>query len=115
MRPIRFLIDLPWWAGLLIFLAGNRLVSTWYATGLAVCLFGAWTYSKLLPARKEPAIGFALVGFPLFFLVMLIPDSVRFELPVLELLNGLSARALYGIRASLGIGVGFFAFMGARP
>jgi hypothetical protein len=48
MRPIRYLLDLPWWAGLLIFLGGNWLTPNLYPAGMPVALFGAWTFSKLL-------------------------------------------------------------------
>jgi hypothetical protein len=75
MRPIHFLFDLPWWTGLLVFLLGNLMVSHWYIVGLPICLFGAWTFSKLLPPVDHPEVGFAIIGFPLFFLAMLIPNG----------------------------------------
>ncbi len=114
MRPIRYILDLPWWVGLLIFLIGNLLVEHWYIVGLPVCLFGAWTFSKLLKPTESSDVGPAIVGFPLFFLVMLIPNQFSFETVVLDLLNDMSETVLFGIRAALGIGVGFIAFQGVR-
>ncbi len=114
MRPIRYLLDLPWWIGLLIFLLGNLLVGHWYIIGLPVCLFGAWTFSKLLTPEDSPEIGCAIVGFPLFFLVMLIPHQFAFETSWASWMNGASPKFLFGIRAALGIGVGFIAFRGVR-
>jgi len=108
------LLDLPWWVGLLIFLLGNLIVSHWYIVGLPVCLFGAWTYSKLLPQVDDPTVGCAIVGFPLFFLTMLIPDQFTFENEWFAFMNGTSAKFLFGVRAALGIGVGFLAFQGVR-
>jgi hypothetical protein len=114
MRPIRYLFDLPWWTGLLIFLMGNLVVPHWYIPGLFVCLFGGWTFSKLLPPVEDPELFPAVVGFPLFFLIMLIPDKFAFTTPGLDLMNAISPKILYGIRAALGIGVGFIAFQGVR-
>jgi hypothetical protein len=114
MRPIRYLLDLPWWTGLLIFLLGNAMVPYWYIGGLPICLFGAWTFSKLLPPVDHPEVGLAIIGFPLFFLAMLIPDQFAFQSALLDLLNAASPKVLFGIRAALGIGVGFLAFQGVR-
>lgn len=114
MRPIRYLFDLPWWVGLIIFLLGNLIVAHWYIVGLPVCLFGAWTYSKLLPPSDEPNVFAAIVGFPLFFLTMLIPDAFSFDSLLVSWLNGITETVLFGIRAALGIGVGFLAFQGVR-
>lgn len=114
MRPIRYILDLPWWIGLIIFLLGNLIVGHYYIVGMPVCLFGAWTFSKLLAPEDYPEVGFAIVGFPLFFLVMLIPYQVAFEAPWGSWLNGVSSKILFGVRAALGIGVGFIAFRGVR-
>lgn len=114
MRPIRFLIDLPWWTGLVIFLVGNLIVGHSYVLGLPVCLFGAWTFSKLLPPRDYPDVSLAIVGFPLFFLVMLIPARFTFSNTLVFWLNDTSPTVLFGIRAALGIGVGFSTFQGIR-
>lgn len=114
MRPIRYLLDLPWWAGLVIFMAGNWLAPHSYIVGVPVCLFGAWTFSKLLKPNDYAEVGNAIVGFPMFFLVMLIPDKFSFETLILDLLNQLGSTATYGIRAALGIMTGFIAFQGVR-
>lgn len=114
MRPIRYVLDLPWWIGLIIFLVGNLIVGHWYVPGVPVCLFGAWTFSKLLTPEDYPEVGFAVVGFPLFFLVMLIPHQFSFEASWASWLNYMSSNVLFGVRAALGIGVGFLAFRGVR-
>ena len=114
MRPIRYLLDLPWWAGLVIFLLGNMVAASCYVVGLPVCLFGTWTYSKLLAADDDPVVGCAMIGFPLFFIVMLIPDKFSFANVWASWLNGMTPTVLFGIRAALGIGVGFLAFRGVR-
>ncbi len=114
MRPLHYLFDLPLWTGLLVFLLGNLIVSHWYIVGLPICLFGAWTYSKLLPPVEHPEVGLAIIGFPLFFLAMLIPDRFTFETAWLDFINGTSPKVLFGTRAALGIGVGFLAFQGVR-
>jgi len=99
---------------LIIFLLGNLIVTNWYIVGLPVCLFGAWTYSKLLPPPDDPAVAFAIIGFPLFFFAMLIPYQFTFENEWLTFMNGVSSKVLFGTRAALGIGVGFLAFQGVR-
>jgi hypothetical protein len=114
MRAIRYLLDLPWWVGLIIFLLGNLIVDHWYIVGLPVCLFGAWTYSKLLPPVDDPVVERAIFGFPLFFLAMLIPDQFAFEHQRLTFMNGASSQFLFGLRAAISIGVGFMAFQGVR-
>lgn len=114
MRPIRYLLDLPWWIGLLIFLMGNFIVGHWYVIGLPVSLFGAWTFSKLLVPKTDPEVGFAIIGFPLFFLVMLVPGQFAFESQWFSWMNGTSETVLFGTRAALGIFAGFIAFQGVR-
>ena len=114
MRLIRYILDLPWWVGLAIFMAGNWLVPHAYIIGVPVCLFGAWTFSKLLKPSLFDGPGGAMVGIPLFFLVMLIPNQFSFETVILDLLNELNQTATYGIRAALGIFAGFIAFEGMR-
>lgn len=114
MRLIRYFLDLPWWAGLGIFMVGNSLVPLTYVAGVPICLFGAWTYSKLLKPNDATQAGFAIIGFPLFFLAMLFPRQFHFEAPVLSLLNELSTTTTYGIRAALGIFTSFVAFQGVR-
>jgi len=114
MRPVRYVLDLPWWVGMAIFMAGNWVTGHWYILGVPVCLFGAWTYSKLLKHNDDPNPFPAIVGFPLFFLVMLVPDQFSFEAFGLSLLNELSPTVNYGIRAALGIFAGFIAFQGVR-
>ncbi len=114
MRPIRYLCDLPWWMGLAIFMIGNAIVPYAYMIGVPICLFGAWTYSKLLKSNDAIQIGFAIIGFPLFFLAMLFPRQFRLETPILNLLNDLSTTTTYGIRAALGIFTSFLAFQGVR-
>ena len=114
MRPFRYLVDLPWWAGFILFLIGNAIVPHYYILGLPICIFGIWTFSKLLKANDDALWGFAIVGFPLFFIVMLIPHQFSFEWPILDLLNGMSATATYATRAALGIFVGLFACQGVR-
>lgn len=114
MRPIQYLLDLPWWAGLVLFMAANWLVGYSYILGAPICLFGAWTFSRLLKPNDLTGAGFAIVGFPLFFLVMLIPREFDFTSDWLSWLNDTSATVLYGIRAALGIMVGFAACQGVR-
>lgn len=115
MRPIRYLLDLPWWVGLPIFMVGNWLTGYFYMPGVPVCLFGIWTFSKLLKPNDLCEVGFAIAGFPLFFLVMLLPREFSFESDWLSWLNDASATTLYGIRAALGILTGFVACLGVRP
>ena len=114
MRPLKFLADLPWWTGLPIFLIGTAIVVFLYPLGIVVALFGAWTFFKLTEPDtfKEP--GFALVGFPLFFLVMLIPDQFTLQTPVLDFLNHLSATVTYATRSALGLATAFIAFRSFR-
>lgn len=114
MRPLRYLLDLPWWAGLLIFLVGNGFTPQFYAVGMPVALFGAWTFSKLMRYDDHGEIGFAIVGFPLFFLAMLIPACFDFETPVVDLLNHLSPTVTYALRGAFGMGVALLAFQGIR-
>lgn len=45
---------------------------------------------------------------------MLIPVQFAFTTTGLDLMNAISPKTLYGIRAALGIGVGFIAFQGVR-
>lgn len=115
MRYFRFLFDLPWWAGLPIFLSGTALVVHWYAIGLIIALFGAWTFSKLLEKHHEfNGIGCTLIGFPLFFFSMLIPHRFSFEFPVLELLNHLSTTATYAARSAFGLASSLIAFQSMK-
>ena len=114
MRPIRYIFDLPWWTGLLIFLLGIAIVPYWYIGGLPICLFGTWTYSKLLPPVEHPEVGLAIIGFPLVFLAMLIPAKFAFTDVWLSFMNEFSPKVLYGVRAASGIGIGFLAFQGVR-
>lgn len=114
MRPIRYLLDLPWWAGLLIFLGGNWLTPHLYFAGMPVALFGAWTFSKLLHYDDDPFIAAAIVGVPLFFLVMLIPGRFSFETPIVNLLNHLNSTVTYALRAALGMSSALVAFQGIR-
>lgn len=114
MRPIQFLSDLPWWTGLPIFLVGTAAVLLFYPLGLLIALFGAWTFYKLMEPDdfKEP--GFALVGFPLFFLAMLIPARFSLETPVLDLLNHMTPTVTYSARSALGLATAFIAFRSFR-
>jgi hypothetical protein len=114
MRPIQFLFDLPWWTGLPVFLAGTSLVTHWYAPGVIVTLFGAWTFSKLIPACDFKEIGHAIIGFPLFFAAMLIPARFDIDFPVLEILNSLSTTATYATRSALGLISSLLAFQSFR-
>ncbi len=114
MRPIRYLLDLPWWAGLAIFLAGNLIVPHFYIVGMPICLFGAWTYSKLMKFDDNPAIGYPLFGLPLFFLAMVIPNRFAFETPYVDLLNHITPTVNYAIRAALGMMTSLFACCGLR-
>lgn len=115
MRYFRFLFDLPWWAGLPLFLSGTALVVHWYAIGLILALFGAWTFAKLMNKDDGPhGIGFALIGFPLFFFCMLIPTRFSFETPVLDLLNDLGSTATYATRSALGFATSLLAFQSMR-
>lgn len=114
MRPFKFLFDLPWWTGLPIFLWGTAIVVHWYAIGLVVALFGAWTFSKLMPSSDFKEIGCAIIGFPMFFASMLIPARFSTDLPVLDLLNGLSTTATYATRSALGLASSLIAFQSFR-
>jgi hypothetical protein len=114
MRPIRYILDLPWWVGLAIFMAGNWITGYYYIMGVPICLFGAWTFSKLLKPNDDPGPRPALIGFPLFFLVMVIPRHFAFENVWFSWLNGTSETVLYATRAALGILAGFIAFQGVR-
>jgi hypothetical protein len=114
MRPLKFLADLPWWAGLPIFLIGTAAVLLFYPLGIIVALFGAWTFYKLMEPDDYKLPGFALIGFPLFFLAMLIPSKFSLETPGLNLLNHLSTTATYGIRSALGLAAAFIAFRSFR-
>ena len=113
-RPFVFLMDLPWWTGLPIFLAGTALVVHWYAIGVIVALFGAWTFAKLTQPSEFKEIGFAITGLPLFFATMLIPAKFSIEVPVFDLLNHLSATATYATRSALGLASAFIAFQSFR-
>lgn len=62
-----------------IFLAGNRVTGYYYILGVPICLFGAWTYSKILKPNDDPEPFPAIVGFPLVFIVMLVPRQFAFE------------------------------------
>jgi hypothetical protein len=77
-------------------------------------LFGVWIFSKLLQKNEDALWGYAIVGFPLFMLAMLIPGKFHMETPVLDLLNGMSTTATYATRAALGIFTGLFACQGLR-
>ena len=114
MRPLKFLTDLPWSTGLPIFLIGTGAVLLFYPLGIIIALFGAWTFYKLMEPSdwKEP--GCAIIGFPLFFLAMLIPAQFSLETPILDLLNHLSATATYGIRSAFSLATAFIAFRSFR-
>ena len=114
MRPIRYILDLPWWVGMAIFMAGNWVTGHWYVIGVPIGLFGAWTYSKLLKPNDDPDPFPAIIGFPLFFLVMLVPRQFSFDSPWFGWMNGTSETVLFGTRAALGILAGFIAFQGVR-
>lgn len=114
MRPVRYILDLPWWVGLAIFMGGNWVTGHSYILGVPICLFGAWTFSKLLKPNDDPEPFPAIVGFPLFFLVMLIPGQFAFKDDWFSWMNGTSETVLFGTRAALGIFAGFIAFQGVR-
>jgi hypothetical protein len=114
MRPLKFLADLPWWTGLPIYLVGTAAVLLFYPLGIIVALFGAWTFYKLMEPDDYKLPGFALIGFPLFFLAMLIPANFSIETPVLDLLNGLSTTVTYATRSALGLATAFIAFRSFR-
>jgi hypothetical protein len=114
MRPIKFFFDLPWWTGLPIFLLGTSAVLWFYPIGIIIALFGAWTFFKLMKPADLDGPGFAIVGFPLFFLSMLIPERFSFEMPMIDLLNHLSPTVTYGLRAALGLASSFIAFQSFR-
>ena len=114
MRPFQFLFDLPWWTGLPVFLAGTALVVHWYAIGVIITLFGAWTFSKLMARGELNGIGFAIAGFPLFFASMLVPRQFAFDLPVLDLLNHLSPTTTYAMRSACGLATALLAFQSLK-
>jgi hypothetical protein len=114
MRPIRYIFDLPWWVGLAIFMGGNWVVGQSYIFGVPICLFGAWTFSKLLKPNDNPEPFPAIIGFPLFFIVMLIPGQFAFKDDWFSWMNGTSETVLYGTRAALGIFASFIALQGVR-
>jgi hypothetical protein len=114
MRPVRYILDLPWWVGLAIFMAGNWMTGHSYILGVPICLFGAWTFSKLLKHNDDADVLLAIFGFPFFFLVMLLPRQFSFESDWFSWMNGTSETVLYGTRAALGLFVSFIAFQGVR-
>ena len=114
MRPIRYILDLPWWVGLPIFLAGNTIAPHIYLIGMPIALFGAWTFSKLMKFADDPRIGCAIIGFPLFFLAMLIPDRFSLHTPYIDLLNHIAPKVNFTIRAALGMMIALIAFCGIR-
>lgn len=114
MRPVRYLLDLPWWAGLIIFLIGNWLTPHFYIVGMPTALFGAWTFSKLVHYDDTAEISAAIIGFPLFFLVMLLPVRFGFETPILDWLNQITPTATYAVRAAVGMSTALLAFNGVR-
>lgn len=73
MKVLRYIFDLPWWTGLPIFLGGNFLFhenyELWgYLMGMGMCLFGGWTFSKLLKYDEFTMSNPAVVGLPLVLL-----------------------------------------------
>jgi len=114
LRPIRYITDLPWWVGLILFLIGNIIVPDHYLVGMPMCLFGAWTFSKLIKYDDYHEVGAAFIGFPVFFLVMLIPDQFTLETPVIDLLNEIPQKVNFTIRAALGMLISLIAFQGVR-
>ena len=108
MRIFRYVFDLPWWIGLPIFLAGNLLVPLGffqYISGLIVCMFGCWTFSKLLNYSEESEIGQAAFYIPMMVLSMWFLNEKYIDWEY---------NTLYVVRASSGLFCGILAFQGFR-
>jgi hypothetical protein len=114
MRPVRYVLDLPWWVGLVIYLAGNAIVPHFYLIGMPIALFGLWTFSKLMKFDHDAAVGFVIFGLPVFLIVMLIPDRFTFETAYINLLNHITPKVNSVLRASLGIMTGLITCCGIR-
>lgn len=112
MRYIRYILDLPWWIGLPIFLFGNLLVPFgwfFYIIGLMICLFGCWTFSKLLKVNEYADPISAIICIPLVCLVMWVFTDQYFN-QFMECSFG----TLYASRTVLGLFFGLLGFQGFR-
>ena len=114
MRTLRFLTAPPWWTGRPSYFVGAAIVVQWYAISVIVALFGAWTFSKLMPSSDYKELACAVIGLPLFFASMFIPASFDIETPVLAFFNDLSTTATCAMRSALGLASGFIAFKSFR-
>ena len=112
MRYIRYILDLPWWAGLPIALFGNLLVPfglIGYIIGLVIFLFGCWTFSKLLKEDPDANSGRAIICIPMVALVLwVINDSFINEWMVV------SFGTLFVLRLVIGMFCGLIGFQGFR-
>jgi hypothetical protein len=73
MRPIKYITDLPWWVGLLIFVIGNLILPLGlfgYIIGLVLCLFGCFTLAPLLPPDPDASPSRMPLGIALFSFVV---------------------------------------------
>jgi|TARA_R110002110_G_scaffold184875_2_gene391767 hypothetical protein len=106
MKFLRAISNLPWWCGLPTFLFGNLIVPygiTGYVIGLCICLFGCWVFSKLVK-RDEYSGGLsAVMGVPIFGLLMFFIN---------EAFIPFNWDTLYVIRSCAGLFVGLLAFEG---
>lgn len=112
MRYIRYIVDLPWWVGLPIFLVGNLLVPRGlfgYIIGLIVCLFGCWTFSKLLKVDEYVEAGRAIVCIPIVAFIIGFVNE-----PFIDPIIDCSFATLFVLRTIAGLFFGMIAFQGFR-
>jgi hypothetical protein len=112
MRYIRYILDLPWWAGLPIALFGNLLVPFglfWYGIGLMVFLFGCWTFSKLLKEDPHADSGRAIICIPIIALIMWFLNE-----PFVNQMFVCSFGTLFVLRLVGGMFFGLIGFQGFR-
>ena len=117
MRIIRYIFDLPWWAGLFIFMGANFILpyEKYWLIGFPICLFGAWTFSKLVSPLEKPRVKNAIVGiviFPLFLYV----TSLRYQ-EIIDYFQWTEQKWFlveYIVRMAGGLGIGFYFSLGLR-
>ena len=113
MRYFRYIFDLPWWFGLPIFLGGNLLIPMGlygYISGLIVCLFGSWTFSKLLKPDDYTEAGYAILFMPLTVLSLYFFRSNW----IFDYFIPTDSDTLYVLRVASGLFFGFLSFQGFR-
>lgn len=113
MRIFRYIFDLPWWVGLPIFLGGNLLIPMGlygYISGLIICLFGGWTFSKLLKPNEYIEAGQAIVCIPLTALSLYLFNKNW----IFDHFIPTNSDTLYVLRIVFGLFFGFLSFQGFR-